>query len=147
MDFISIIGSVFSVLGALYAFYQANKAKQYKDEIQQDRKKMVLVDVIGIARHARKECRKIITPVGKPARGVVPQDVINSIRDCIERIHDNIHKFHFSKLNETISKIENQLKNYINENDETQRYSIGDNLYISLGELNRKINEELNSSI
>lgn len=146
MDIVSISGAILSMISAAIAIWQAYRARRYRDEILLDRRKRLLIDVSGVARRAREECRKIVTPVGRPVRGVDQQHVINSIRDCLDRIKDNAHQFG-TILDKALGEAEYQLGNYIQEQDESQRFSIGDMLYKALGVIIRIISEEIDREI
>jgi len=147
MNTISIIGALFSIVGAIIAIRQAIKARNYKDEILHDRLKMLLVDAMGIAKKARVECRKIITPVGKPARGVDQQQVINSIRECLEKIKDNEHKFSVGTLPLSIKLTEIHIDQYAKESEDGKRYTIGNKIYEKLGEIISCLSREIDRQI
>lgn len=143
MDITSFTGTAFSVIGAVISLWQAGRARKYRDEILRDRLRFVLIELIGIARKAREECRKLVTPVGKPVRGVDPQHVVNVIRDCVERIKDNAHKFNATDLTVSLTEVEQRLKTYVREQDPSARFAIGDTLYTSLSSVISRISEEL----
>lgn len=147
MSVISIIGAFFSAVGAIIAIQHAIKAGKYKDEILHDRVKMLLVDVMGIAKKARDECKKIITPIGKPPRGVDQQQVINSIRECLDKIKDDKHKFSVKTLPQNISQIEKYIDQYATESDDEKRHTVGDQIYKSLGEIISCLSKEVDRQI
>lgn len=147
MDWISIIGAILSATGAAIAIWQALKIRKYRDEILYDRTKILLVDIIGIAKKTRDECRKIMTPVGKPIRGVDQQQVINSIRDCLDRIKDNSHKFATTSLSQIILQMENHMYFFVKEENEAERYKYGDKIYQSLGDIISLVSKEIDQKI
>lgn len=145
MDIVSISGAILSMMSAAIAIWQAYRARRYRDEILLDRRRRLLIDVSGVARRAREECRKIVTPVGQPVRGVDQQHVINSIRDCLDRIKDNAHQFEV--LDKALGEAEKQLDNYLQEQDESHRFAIGDMLYKALGVIIGIISEGMDREI
>lgn len=144
---LSFLGVILSGLGAIIALWQARKAKKYRDEIIQDRTKILLIDTIGIARKARDECRKIITQVGKPVRGVDQQEVINTIRDCLEKVMDNSHKFELEDISESIKSLDDNIAHYSREADKSKRFQLGDNIYVDLGEIIRQLSQEIDNKL
>lgn len=147
MDVLNLLSTGLSGIGAVIAIWQARKAKKYRDEILRDRTKILLIDTIGVAKKAREECRKIITPVGKPVRGVNQQEVINSIRDCLDKLKDNTHKFEKTNIASTITSLDSSIANYINEIDNVNRFSEGDRIYEALGEIIREIAHEIDRNV
>jgi hypothetical protein len=147
MDWISIIGAILSAVGAAITIWQALKVRKYRDEILQDRTKMLLVDIIGLAKKTRDECRKIITPAGKPIRGVDQQQVINLIRDCLDRIKDNTHKFETTSIDPIISQMDSYIYFYVREENEIERYKYGDKIYTSLGDIISLVSREIDRKI
>ena len=147
METLSITAALFSIVGAIIAIWQATRAKKYRDEIGHDRLKIILIEISRVATNAREECRKIVTPVGKSIRGVDPQVVVNSIRDCIDRIKDNEHRFKTKEFRSNIAAIEQQLEKYINEKEESGRYAIGDLLYKMLSDIVSSVSEQIDSAI
>jgi len=147
LDLVSIVSAVLSAIGAAIAIWQAYKAKTYRDEILRDRRKMALVETIGTARKARDECRKIVTPVGKPVRGLDQQQVFNAIRDCVDRLRDNAHKFQSIRLTGCVTTLEQLLGSYAQTTDEAARYKIADELYKALSDTIGAISEEIDRSV
>ena len=147
MNTISIIGAFFSIVGAIVAIRHAIKARKYKDEILHDRLKMLLIDVMGIAKKARDECRKIITPIGKAIRGVDQQQVIDSIRECLEKIKDNNHKFSVETLPKSILQIEKHIAQYAKESEDKKRYAIGDQIHENLREIISCLSKEIDRQV
>lgn len=144
---ISIAGSICSVIGAIIAIWQASRAKNFRDEICRDRKKMILIDCRGDIRMARKECRKIITPVNKKPRGINNQKVINAVREHFDRIKDNIGKFDSRDLKLSITDLNDQINKYILENDESKRYKIADKMNDTIDDISKIITEEIDGGI
>ena len=93
------------------------------------------------------ECKKIITPIGKPPRGVNQQQVINSIRECLDKIKDDEHKFSVETLPQSISQIEKHIDQYATESDDGKRHTIGDQIYKSLGEIISCLSKEVDRQI
>jgi len=147
MNAVSIVGAVLSAIGAGVAIHQALKVKKYRDEILHDRLKILLFEVMGIAKKAREECRKIVTPVGKPVRGVDYQSVVNSIRDCIDKIRDNNHKFSVEELSQNISQVDKLINQYAKESEESQRHTLGDQMYKCIGDIISCLTEEIDRQV
>jgi len=144
---LTALGTIFSVIGAAISIWQAMKARGYKDEILHDRLKILLIELMGIAKRARDECKKIITPVGKPPRGVDQQIVINCIRDCLDKLKDNSHKFSLQTLQQIIVKIEKRIDLYASESDAKKKYSHADQIYKYLGDTISFLNQTIDSEI
>ena len=147
MAIISVFGAIASIVGACVAIWQVRKAKRYRDEIKKDRKKILLFDFHSHIQEAKKECLKISTPVNKAVRGVDQQQVINTIRNCLDLIKDNVHKFENDKLSECISTIQNLIGEYIKEKEDEKRSSIADEIRLSLGEISSLISQEIDREI
>lgn len=147
MDGVSILGAILSAVGAAIAIWQAYRARRYRDEILQDRRKMALVEAIGIARKARDECRKIVTPLGKPIRGVDQQQVVDSIRDCVDRLRDNAHKFQSPRVVGSVPKLERLVDDYTQARDEATRYKVADDMYKVLSNTIGSISEEIDRAV
>lgn len=147
MDGVSILGAVLSAVGAALAIWQAARAKKYRDEVLQDRRRFALVEAIGLARNAREESRKIATPVGKPVRGVDPQAVINAIRDCLDRIREDGHKFQDPGVTAAVSEAQRYLVDYVREKDESRRHTVADGMYKSLQDLTARLSEAVDRAM
>lgn len=144
MDFWNVVGLILTFCGTALAFWQAYKAKSYRDEIQADRKKLILIELMPIAKSARDECKKITTPVGKPMRGVDHQKVISSIQELAEKLQEHSHRLKGNfREKEAVIKLQTHITNYTNDADQDSRNKIADKIY---GELNSII-ESLASSI
>ena len=144
----SIVGAIFSVIGAIVAIRQARKARKYKDELLRDRKKMLLIDVFGLARRARDECGKMLPTGSKRARrGVDSQQAISSIRECLDRIKDNEHKLTDPKLDAAIAATQHELQEYVRDNDESRRFAVAQKMYNSLSEIIRNISKGIDSEL
>lgn len=137
MDFWNSFGLVLTFLGTGLAFWQAYKAKSYRDEIQADRKKLILIELMPVAKSARDECRKLVTPVSKPMRGVDPQKVIYSIQGLSEKLQEFNHRISGDIECSLFSlNLKQRITEYTNESDDGARHKIADQMY-----------EELNSII
>jgi hypothetical protein len=147
MGIISVVSAILSGIGAGIAIWQACKARKYRDEILQDRKKILLIDLTGIIQEAKKECLKIATPVNKPARGVDQQHVINTIRNCLDKIKNNTHKFRYSSIGKIISSTEGLVNDYVNEKDGAKRSAIADRMLSSMGNISSIISQEIDREI
>jgi hypothetical protein len=147
MDILNLAAAVCSVLGAIIAIWQAYRAKTFRDEVSRDRTRLMLIDAVGVARGARAECQKIMTPVGRRLRGVNEQGVIDAIRACVERIKDNAHRVSCEELNRLTAALEARALTYTSTSGEKERGEVGDAMYSDLNRvielLSRRLDEEL----
>ncbi|NOH22553.1 hypothetical protein [Vibrio europaeus] len=137
MDIGNAVGLVLTFVGTAISLYQAYKAKTYRDEIASDRQKLILIELLPVVKHARDECKKIITPVNGQMRGVSVEKVIGSIQDCAEKIQEYSHRLSDTTLSSSaVSDIQSKISSYKTEVDPRQRHIIADTLY---GDLNSVI--------
>lgn len=148
MDFWNAIGLILTFLGTALAFWQAYKAKSYRDEIQSDRQKLVLIELMPIAKSARDECRKITTPVNKPMRGVDPQKVIHEIRTLAEKLQEFSHRLtgNFEQKDLVIS-LQEDISKYTNEADQDSRNKIADGMYSTLNSIIESLATSIDKSV
>lgn len=137
MDFWNAVSLMLTFLGTGLAFWQAYKAKSYRDEIQADRRKLILIELMPIAKNARDECKKIVTPVARPMRGVDPQKVIHVIQGLSDKLQEYNHRIsEETECGAFSENLKRRISEYVNESDETCRQKIAD-----------KMHEDLNSII
>jgi selenocysteine lyase/cysteine desulfurase len=120
---------------------QARTARRYRDEIKHDRKKLAIVEAANYIRNARNECKKLRTPVGNPPRGLNKQNVIDAIRDCIEKARENAHRFQSESIDAVLKKAHDQALEYVSAQDDPLQCGIGDNMYETLDTLVRHLAE------
>lgn len=134
----NIISSVISTLAAVLAFWQAYKAKSYKDEIVQERFRQTVLKTYQAAISARNEVTKICTPVGKKTmRGVDKKSVIAKVQSVVDNISDNIHRFEnqeMKRISDGIKKLITEYKQHSTE-DTDKLYEIGDSIREELSKL------------
>ncbi len=148
MDFWNIVGLILTFCGTGFAFYQAYKAKSYKDEIQADRQKLILIELMPIAKNARDECKKITTPVGKPMRGVDPQKVIHSIQSLAEKLQEYSHRLKGDfREKESVVKLQELITNYKKNVDSEERHKIADSIYSELNSIIESLATSIDSSV
>lgn len=148
MDFWNALGLFLTFVGTAIACYQAYKAKGYRDEIQSDRHKLVLIELVPIAKRSREECKKITTPVSKPMRGVDPQKVINSIKKLTEKLTEFQQRLgNDSELNASSTKISDLVSNYTSETDVSKRHEVAGNLYQELNSVIRMLTSKIDLSV
>lgn len=136
MDFWNGLGLFLTFCGTALAFWQAYKAKTYKEEIQADRQKLILIELMPIAKSARDECKKIITPVNKPMRGVDSNRVITSIQELAEKLQEHSHRLKGSfKEKAAVNNLQLLISNYKNENAADERNRIADSIYSELNSI------------
>jgi len=148
MDFWNAVGLILTFMGTGLAFWQAYKAKSYRDEIQADRQKLILIELMPIAKSARDECKKITTPVHKPMRGVDPQKVIHSIQDLAEKLQEYSHRLKggFAQK-EAVSSLQGYITKYTNETDVEVRNKIADKMYSELNSIIESLATSIDSSV
>ena len=148
MGFGNFIGLVLTFLGTAITCWQAYKAKTYRDEIQIDRHRLALVELLPIAKSAREECRKIITPVNEPMRGVDPAIVISKIQTLSEKISENSHRINrdaYRKITQV--KIDQLINQYKAKESESERFKIADSLYTEIGKIIQIMSSRFDASI
>ena len=148
MDFWNAVGLFLTFCGTGLAFYQAHRAKTYKEEIQSDRQKLILIELMPIAKNARDECKKIITPVSKPIRGVDSQKVINSIQALAEKLQEFSHRLKgdFSEK-ESVTNLQEFIGSYKKEDSSDERYKIADSIYSELNEIIESLSVSIDKSV
>lgn len=133
MDFWNAVGLILTFLGTGLSFWQAYKAKSYRDEIQADRQKLILIELMPVAEITRDECKKITTPVLKPMRGVNPQKVISKIQELSEKLQKFNHRISGDvECRNFVSSLNQRIKEYTEETDVDSRYKIADQMYENL---------------
>lgn len=147
MDVGNLIGLILTAIGTLITIWQATKAKSYRDEIVEDRKKLSLIDLKSSLIQIRSECRKISTPVNKPLRGVNPQKIIDELQDFVVKMKENEHKINLQEFSESITTMEKYISDYKNENDEEIRSNIGDMLFQELSDLGGLIAKDIDDKV
>jgi hypothetical protein len=148
MDFWNGLGLLLTFCSTALAFYQAHRAKSYKEEILADRQKLVLIEIMPIAKSARDEIKKITTPVGKPMRGVDPQKVIHSVQDLAERLQEHSHRLkgNFREKKSVIS-LQGYIEDYKAEQVLEERYRIADLIYTELNKIVESLALSIDSSV
>ena len=78
-DIIAIVGAIVTVLSMIVTIVYANKAKNYKEQIQFDIRKINLSNIVEKLKRTQDEIRKLpkTTPV---KRGVKVEDIISTIK-------------------------------------------------------------------
>jgi hypothetical protein len=148
LDFWNAVGLVLTFSGTALAFWQAYKAKSYRDEIQADRQKLILIELMPVAKSARDECRKIITPVSKPMRGADPQKIIHAIQIFSEKLQEYNHRISGDVKCSTFSaNLRKRISEYTNETDETVRHKIADHMYEELNSVIEFLAVEIDRSV
>ena len=148
MGFWNGVGLILTFCSTGFAFYQAYKAKTYKEEIQSDRQKLILIELMPIAKNVREESKKIATPVGKPMRGVDPQKVIHSIQGLAEKLQEHSHRLKgdFSEK-ERVSRLQQLIANYKNETELNKQYKIADSIYDELNSIIESLAKSIDRSV
>ena len=148
MDFWNAIGLVLTFFGTGLSFWQAYKAKSYRDEIQADRQKLVLIELMPIAKSARDECRKITTPVNKPMRGVDPQKVIHEIQGLAEKLQEYSHRLTGNfEQKDLLVDLQRAVSEYKNESDQDSRYRIADKMYSTLNSIIESLSTSIDKTV
>lgn len=148
MDSWNAIGLILTFLGTALAFWQAYKAKTYRNEIQSDRQKLILIELMPVAKSARDECKKITTPVGRPMRGVDHQKVIHAIQGLAEKLQEYSHRLKGDfKEKDSVVKLQGFIADYTNEADSESRNKIADNIYSELNSIIESLATSIDSSV
>lgn len=136
MDSWNAIGLILTFCATALAFWQAYKAKSYRDEIQSDRQKLILIELMPIAKKARDECKKITTPVNKPMRGVDSQKIVHEIRGLAEKLQEYSHRLSGEfEQKDIVEALKQNITEYIDEKNQSARYKIADKIYSSLNSI------------
>jgi hypothetical protein len=148
MDFWNGLGLFLTFCGAALAFWQAHKAKTYKEEIQADRQKLILIEIMPIAKSARDECKKIVTPVNKPMRGVDPNKVINSIQELAEKLQEHSHRLKGDfREKESVIKLQAFISKYKNESVADERSKVADSIYSELNAIVESLSISIDGNV
>jgi len=148
MDFWNALGLFLTFVGTAIACYQAYKAKCYRDEIQSDRHKLVLIELVPIAKRSREECKKITTPVSKPMRGVDPQKVIDAIKRLTEKLTEfQLRLGNDYELNCSANKINMLVSEYTSETNMDKRHAVADQIYQELNSVIRMLTSKIDLSV
>lgn len=110
---ISILGSLASIVGAGFAWWQVKRAKKIADQIKIDRVRRELPELKHVAESSREDIKKLISYLQseKQSRGLKPDDLLRTIQNLIEKFNDNKHLFNDN------SDIQKQFNNLIKSFD------------------------------
>ena len=147
MEISNAIAMIVTTIGTGVTVWQAYKAKSYRDDILEDRQKISLIELKSSLKQARTECQKITTPVSKPFRGVDIQRVIDELQNFLDKLKENIHKIKLKRFQESINTIEKYILAFKNENEQSKRDKIGDDLLKELSDLGGFIAENIDKKV
>lgn len=125
-------GVLMTFIGTGLTFWQAWKAKGYRDEIKNERARLTLHDLIPRTKSIKGKCKKITTPVdiNNPPRGVKQQDVIDEVEGFCEYLEENNHRLNsVVDITEYINKIREEVQRYKSNQQPLNRYPIADVIY------------------
>lgn len=114
---ISILGSLASIVGGGFAWWQFKRAKKIADQIRVDRVRRELPELKHIAESSREDIKKLISYLQseKQSRGLNLEDVLKTIQNLIEKFNDNKHLFNDN------SDIQTEFENLIKSFDEYKK--------------------------
>ncbi len=148
MDFWNGLGLFLTFCGVALSFWQAYKAKTYKEEIQADRQKLILIELMPIAKSARDECKKIITPVNKPMRGVDSNKVITSIQELAEKLQEHSHRLKGDfREKAAVTNLQAFVSKYKNESVADERNKVADSIYSELNAIVESLATSIDGSV
>ena len=152
---VGIIGALASAYGAYLAINEAKKAKKSADKaevmknaIVTEQNKINLSRLFSETQSTMQTSIQLATSAtpNKKIRGLDYQKSIEIIRKYIDTIKENCHYLPNDKIGKAENEYENieqQLVLLAQENEQEQKYLIGDNIHKSMGELLKLIKPEL----
>lgn len=78
---LTIVGTVVTLVGTGVTVWQASKAREYKEQIKFDVRKINLASVSERLKRAQEEIRRLPTSSQSTARGVRPNELIKNTRE------------------------------------------------------------------
>lgn len=147
MEILNALGAAASIGAAIVAVWQAFLAKRYRDEVQSQRTKLLLIDLLFVGRKARAECRKIGTQVSNNSRGVDRQAVLDVIVEFTDRVRDNCHRFQSEKIRAKAGDISQNVTTYANQTEESERRRTADCMHEDICWLLSEMNERLDGQL
>ncbi|QDV68010.1 hypothetical protein Poly24_17160 [Rosistilla carotiformis] len=147
MENLNIAGAIASIGAAIFACWQAYSAKNYRDEIQTQRTKQLLIELLSLGNRARSDCRKIGTQISAQARGVDRQAVLDVLREFSEKFRDNLHRFKSDEISKTIVVLLQHITKYASTEEESKRRETADEMYDNVSFLIADITRRLDSKL
>lgn len=139
---ISFIGLIVTIIGAGVSIWQAilarkytKKAKTYRDEVLMDRHKRTLFDLLSYSKLASEECKKIVKPVGKPMRGVDPQQAINILEGLYEKLNENMHNINNVEIQRLSTELRGNIHSYKQENTPASKYICAEHMQSNINSI------------
>lgn len=87
---VTIVGSTVTVIGAAITIWQASEARNYKNQIKFDIRKINLSNVAERLKRAQEEIRRLPTSTQAVPRGVKPTELIQKIREHFDVALSNL---------------------------------------------------------
>lgn len=84
-DFITIIGTIITIISMLVTIVYANKAKNYKEQIQFDIRKINLSGIVDKLKRTQDEVRKLPKTL-PPKRGVKVDEILTTIKSHFDYV-------------------------------------------------------------
>jgi len=84
-DFIAITGTIITVIGMVVTIVYANKAKNYKEQIQFDIRKINLSGIVDKLKRTQDEVRKLPKTL-PPKRGVKVDEILTTIKSHFDYV-------------------------------------------------------------
>lgn len=138
---INRIGSVVTILAALFSWYQAYRAKRMKDEIKESKIKNAVIDLIPKAVFARSAAQKLVSVSGKQSRGFNPDNSLKTIQQFVEMLNDTKHLFENENSKQLLLKLKNALNKYQNESDSSKKEKSVKSIYDTLNDVIAELNK------
>ena len=84
-DFITIIGTIITIISMIVTMLYANKAKKYKEQIQFDIRKINLSSIVDKLKRIQDEVRKLPKTL-PPKRGIKVDDILITIKSHFDYV-------------------------------------------------------------
>ncbi|WP_010522693.1 hypothetical protein [Aquimarina agarivorans] len=151
---VSVLGTFVTIGSAIYAYRQAEKAKNsaseaetMKKSIEREYKKIELGKLLNSTKSTIELTRNLTTPANpaKKVRGLNYENIISVLRKYIDNLKENCHYLPDDKESSTISEysnIESLITELVVENDQQSKYEIGNKIHNCVGEILRIVKPE-----
>lgn len=151
---ISVIGTIVTIGSAIYAYRQAEKAKNsaseaetMKQSIERQYKKIELGKLLNSTKSTMELTRNLTIPANpeRKVRGLNYENIISVLRKYIDNLKENCHYLPNNKESSTIAeykKIESLITNLVGENDQQKKYEVGNKIHNCVGEILRIVKPE-----
>lgn len=80
-SYVTVVGTLVTLLGMAVTIKQASQARNYRNQIKLDVRKINLVNVTDGLKRAQDEIRRLPTSSQPPPRGIRPVELIQKVRE------------------------------------------------------------------